>query len=169
MLVAAAALLAACGGSPAHGIADLVTTTAASPGSAAQAPLTGAVRFANCMRSHGVTDYPDPASNGRPQSLKQIDPSSPTFLAAYRACQKYAQSGAGIPPEPSPAELHAALAFAQCVRTHGFPQFPDPLTTESPAGTFMLGPGMYFPVNRGYQVQSAAFLRAAKACGVQLP
>jgi hypothetical protein len=68
---------------------------------------------------------------------------------------------------PVPARRPAA--FAQCVRKHGFPQFPDPLTTESPAGNFMLGPGMYFPVNRGYQVQSAAFLRAAKVCGVQLP
>ena len=121
------------------------------------------------MRSNGVTDFPDPASNGRTQSLKQINPNSPTFQTAYRACQKYASNGVGAPPEPSPAELRFALAFAQCVRKHGFPQFPDPLTTVSLRATFTLGRGMYFLINGTYQVMSPAFMHAAKACGVELP
>jgi hypothetical protein len=120
------------------------------------------------MRSNGVTSYPDPSSDGRAQSLDRIDPSSPTFLRAARACQKYAQNGVGIPPEPSPAELRFALAFANCVRKRGFPQFPDPLATVSLQPTFTLGRGMYFPVSGTYQVQSRAFAHAAKACGAQL-
>ena len=121
------------------------------------------------MRSNGVTNYPDPSSSGRPQSLNQIDPNSPTFQTAYKACQKYASNGVGAPPEPSPAELRFALAFAQCVRKHGFPQFPDPLTTVSLQATFTLGRGMYFLINGTYHVMSPAFMHAAKACGVQLP
>jgi len=120
------------------------------------------------MRSNGVTNYPDPTTSGRPQSLSQINPNSSTFQTAYKACQKYASNGVGAPPEPSPAELRVALAFAQCVRKHGFPQFPDPLTTVSLQATFTLGWGMYFLINGTYHVMSPAFMRAAKACGVQL-
>ena len=80
--------------------------------------------------------------------------------------------GEGIgPPPPSAAELRFALAFAQCIRKHDFPQFPDPIATaEDPAqGYFTLGRGMYFPQNSPAEFGSAAFVHAAKACGVQLP
>lgn len=52
-----------------------------------------ALRFSQCMRSHGVTNYPDPqfGSGGR-VSLRVggpgsgLDPSSPVFQRAQRAC-----------------------------------------------------------------------------------
>jgi len=172
VLVAVAASLAACGGSSPNGIASRVATTTASPSSLAQAPLAGALRFANCLRSNGVANYPDPSSNGRPQSLNQVNANSPTFLRAYGACRKYAPIGErGGPPPPSAAQLRFALAFAQCMRTHGFPQFPDPLATAPDQPNFTLGRGMYFPINSttDWQTPPAAFRRAAKACGVQLP
>jgi hypothetical protein len=71
------------------------------------------------------------------------------------------------PSPPSVAQLRFALTFARCVRRHGFPQFPDPLTTYGPG--FTLGQGMYFPDNSTYHVQAPVFVHAAKACGVQLP
>jgi hypothetical protein len=117
------------------------------------------------MRSHGVTNYPDPSSNGQPQSIKHVDPSSPTFLRGYKACQKYLPSGEVGPPAPTAAQLSSALAFAQCMRSHGFPQFPDPLTTYGPG--FTLGRGEYFPDISTSELQSAVFTQAAKACGVQ--
>jgi hypothetical protein len=119
------------------------------------------------MRSNGVETYSDPSSSGRPRSLNQIDLNSPMFQTAYEACRKDLKSGGVGPPAPSAAELRSALAFARCVRKHGFPQFPDPLTTYGPG--FTLGRGMYFPDNGSYQLQSAAFRQGAKACGVQLP
>ena len=168
-LVVVAVSLAACGGAPSKGVAGLGSTTTASP-RAAQAPAAGAVRFATCMRRNGVTDYPDPSGSGRPQSLSRVDPSSPVFLRAYEACQKYAPLGeGGGPPPPTAAELRFALAFARCVRAHGFPQFPDPLTTYPDQPEFTLGRGMYFLINGTYQVQSPSFMHAAKACGIQLP
>jgi len=172
VLVVVVVSLAACGGSPPNRVASRGSTTTTSPSSPGQAPVAGALRFANCMRSNGVANYPDPSNSGRPQSLNQVNPNSPTFLGAYTACRKYAPIGErGGPPPPSAAQLRFALAFAQCMRTHGFPQFPDPLATAPDQPNFTLGRGMYFPINSttDWQTPPAAFRRAAKACGVQLP
>jgi hypothetical protein len=79
---------------------------------AAQSPVADAVRYADCMRSNGVTHFPDPTSNGRQQSLNGIEPSSPAFQTAYKACRNYAPNGEGGRPEPSPADLRVALVFA---------------------------------------------------------
>jgi hypothetical protein len=53
--------------------------------------LKQAVVYAQCMRSHGVLDFPDPTSAGlelnwRPGS--DLDPNSPIFLRANRTCTK---------------------------------------------------------------------------------
>ena len=106
---------------------------------------TQALKFAQCMRANGVTGYPDPTSNGRPQSLNQIDSNSPTSQTAYKVCQKYAPNGESGPPVPSAAQLRRALVFAQCMRAHGFPQFPDPLTTAPDQPNLTLGQGDLFP------------------------
>jgi len=177
VLVVDAVSLTACGGSPSKGVAGLGSTTTTSPSSAAQAPVGDAVRFANCMRSNGVTNWPDPSSNGQPQSINHIDPSSPTFQRAYNACRKYAPNGEIGPPTPTAAQLRVALTFAECMHKHGFPQFPEPLATApDPAqADFSLGQGMYFPESpqggplNPTEVHSQAFVQAAKACGVQLP
>ena len=163
--------LTACGRSPSNGVAGLGSTTATSASSAAQAPLAAALKYADCMRSNGVTNYPDPSISGRPQSVNQLDPNSPAFLRAYAACRKDAPKGGIGPPAPTVAQLRFALAFAQCMHKHGFPQFPEPLATApNPDQTeFTLGQGMYFPTHGSIGVGSAAFTQAAKACGVQLP
>jgi len=163
--------LTACGGSPSNGVAGLGSTTTTSASSAAQTPLAAALKYANCMRSNGVTNYPDPSISGRPRSLNQIDPNSPAFLRAYTACRKDAPKGGIGPPAPTVAQLRFALAFAQCMHKHGFPQFPEPLATApDPDQTeFTLGQGMYFPTHGSIGVGSPAFTQAAKACGVQLP
>jgi hypothetical protein len=169
--VVAAVSLAACGRSPSTGVAGLGSKTT-SPSSAAQTPAAGALRYASCMRSNGVTNYPDPSSRGRSQSMNQVNPNSLTFLAAYKACQKYAPNGeGGGPPAPSAAQLRVALAFAQCMHKHGFPQFPDPLATAPDQPDLTMGPGMYFPLNSttDFESPSPAFRQAAKACGVQVP
>lgn len=42
-----------------------------------------ALRFARCMREHGV-DMPDPSTDGR--MTMRVNPGSPTFRSAQRAC-----------------------------------------------------------------------------------
>jgi hypothetical protein len=50
------------------------------------------LRFAHCMRSHGVPNYPDPAySDGqqlvKPLQLYGINPGSPAFVDGSKACK----------------------------------------------------------------------------------
>jgi hypothetical protein len=44
--------------------------------------------FAACMRKHGVSSFPDPNAQGMfsPGSIKGLDPSSPLFQSAFKAC-----------------------------------------------------------------------------------
>jgi hypothetical protein len=126
---------------------------------------TQAVKYADCMRANGTPNFPDPGSNA-----VLPNPALPAFRAAEKACAKLQPVGLHLtgPAAPTAAELRAARAFARCMRTHGFRQFPDPLTTYGPA--FTPGRGEYFPnIGNGTEIQSPAFLQAAKACGVGLP
>ena len=55
---------------------------------AASAQAGGALVFARCMRSHGVSSFPDPDSSGSIPKDKVIPlASSPQFRVAERACQ----------------------------------------------------------------------------------
>jgi hypothetical protein len=52
-----------------------------------------ALKFSSCMRSHGEPNFPDPTFSGGGVSLKisassGIEPTSPQFQAAQKACQK---------------------------------------------------------------------------------
>jgi hypothetical protein len=118
-----------------------------------------AVRFAQCMRSHGVTNFPDPTS---PQEFKQSigasSEASPVSRSAQTACMHVLPAGG--PPSQSPAQRHAqtvaALAFARCVRSHGFRNFPDP-TSSGQITHEMLA-------NAGIDVHQPAVVQAADAC-----
>jgi hypothetical protein len=126
-LMGATLALAACSSDPASpGVANLSATSTTAPssgGSTKASPLA----YSQCMRAHGVTDFPDPDSQGRidiqagPGS--DLDPNNPTFQAAQQACQS-------LRPKPTAAQQHqfqqAALKFAQCMRAHGVSDFPDP-------------------------------------------
>jgi hypothetical protein len=51
------------------------------------------LKFAKCMRAHGVPDFPDPNKNGGFSGTSSVNPSSPTFQNAQSLCMK--QSGLG--------------------------------------------------------------------------
>jgi hypothetical protein len=55
------------------------------------------LKFSRCMRSHGVPKFPDPkfTPNGGSQMTigKEVDPNSPQFKAAQKACQKLVPNG----------------------------------------------------------------------------
>jgi hypothetical protein len=53
---------------------------------------TRLLAFAACMRSHGVPGYPDPTfgpggSVSQKTDRRSVDPGSPTFQSAQRACR----------------------------------------------------------------------------------
>ena len=49
------------------------------------------LKFASCMRSNGVPNFPDP-QNGR-LTITGVDPNSPQFQAAMQACRKLLPGG----------------------------------------------------------------------------
>jgi hypothetical protein len=119
------------------------------------------------MRSHGVPNFPDPSSGGRlsvgPGS--GIDPNSPTFQAAQRACQKELPNGGRPSPQQQAKMQKALLAFSACMRSHGIPDFPDP--------TFPTGGGAQLRIRSGsgsdLNPQSPRFQAAQTACQGNLP
>ena len=74
--------------------AATTTTTATSAGtspvSTGGGPNSGALAFANCMRAHGVPNFPDPLPGGGFlfQTGSGVNPASTLFEAAQAKCQK---------------------------------------------------------------------------------
>jgi len=72
-----------------------------------KAPTTSAlqiaaeVRWAHCLRAHGLPGFPDPNSEGAVDSAK-FDPTSPAFQRANAACTSLQPSGpvAAVPGAP---------------------------------------------------------------------
>ena len=82
------------------------------------------------MRSHGVSDFPDPTigSNGLPSwtfDAGNVSPQSPAFRAAHQVCKKDLPSLVQTSAEKAAANA-AALKYATCMRSDGVPNFPDP-------------------------------------------
>ena len=104
------------------------TGTGAGPahGSARQSELA----FSRCMRAHGISDFPDPSSqggialNGGPGS--DLNPSSPLFKAANSACKPLLPPQKALSPAQQAAARAQALRYARCMRAHGISDFPDP-------------------------------------------
>ena len=106
----------------------------ASPGTGA-GPAGGsnehsALAFSRCMRAHGITGFPDPDSQGNlalPKSGPgtKFDPKSPQFKAANNACKSLMPGGSMDPAQQAAARAQA-LKYAECMRAHGIPDFPDP-------------------------------------------
>jgi hypothetical protein len=94
-----------------------------------------AMQFAQCMRDHGVSAFPDPDASGnltidQVANGSSVDTRSATFQAALTACKSLEPAGF-TGKKRSAQEQSAALKFAQCMRDNGVPDFPDP-TTDSP-------------------------------------
>lgn len=62
--------------------------------------VSQALKYVNCMRSHGIPNFPDPPASGKlminPQKLG-IDPNSPQYQNAQNACRQYLPAG-GVGP-----------------------------------------------------------------------
>jgi len=154
--------LAACGST---GAPSGTVTNVGSPAASGPSP---ALQFAKCMRANGVSSFPDPGSGPGPQGA-EVDPESPAFQTAQKACQKYLPND-GQPRPMSAADRVRAVAFAKCMRTHGEPDFPDPLLTAPSGSQLVLSlRGMLFVVGPGISPRSPAFQQAASDCGIKLP
>jgi hypothetical protein len=118
-VLAAAALLVAGCGSPAGG-----QTTGLSA-------YQKALPFAQCMRSHGVPNYPDPLSNGNFGDISDSIQHSPQYAGAKQTCTRLHPWNMVLSPHQQEQEMAQLLNFARCMRAHGVPNFSDPTETSS--------------------------------------
>jgi hypothetical protein len=119
-------------------------------GTTASTPVTAALKFAECMRSHGVTNFRDPTPNGGGSTIGKVDKRSPAFRIAQERCRGLQAAIAAAKPATSSGEQ---LRYAECMRRHGVTNFPDPLP----------GGGFSFPST--INPQSPTFQAADNACG----
>ena len=141
-------LTAACGGSP--------SGTGASAGGrgASSGPATGMLAYAQCVRAHGVPNFPDPDANGQePASTKNLV-SDPHFVTADTTCRHLVPGGSST---EFAADTHQYVQFAQCMRAHEVPKFPDPSADPDGSPVFELQ-------RSGINVQSPQVQSAALGC-----
>jgi hypothetical protein len=125
-VVALALLAAACSGGPS-------STGSASSATAAGAANPTLLAFAQCMRARGVPDFPDPQpgdSGAKFPTAQQLGVSASRYQAAENLCQHLLPAGSDdqFPPAEVPLLLSGMRLFSQCMRGHGVPNWPDPIT-----------------------------------------
>lgn len=119
-------------------------------------------KFSECMRKHGVPNFPDPDSRGviTIKSGEGIDPRSPTFISARTGCMKLLPNGG----QPTPAQIAQRqaqlLKLSACMRSHGIKDFPDP---SNGGLTVQVHPGSDLDPN------NQAFRKAQQACAKYQP
>jgi hypothetical protein len=150
-IIAAAVLVLlapACSRSPSS------TGSGGSPGAGGSSTAASAVAYSACMRTHGVPNYPDPDSNGNlPKGNAQdLGVSTSQFKATEQACRHLLPSsdttfnasliqclmnGDGdCPSALVQRALTEGRTFAQCMRNHGVPNWPDPTVDSTGRPSF---------------------------------
>jgi hypothetical protein len=100
------------------------------------------VAYSQCMRSHGMPNFPDPTGGVPPKvTAQELGVSSSQLQAAQRACQRLLPAVgasltasslqrcylAGVCPQALVRQaVNGGLQFARCMRSHGVPNWPDP-------------------------------------------
>jgi hypothetical protein len=121
-LLLVALIAAGCGS---NDTAHTSATATASP-----KPASGrdkAVKFSECIRAHGVADFPDPNAKGDYEYGVSVSPA--VWKRATTACKDLQPPGT-LSGKRTPKEQSGALRFAQCMRDHGVKDFPDPANGE---------------------------------------
>jgi hypothetical protein len=153
-----ALLSAACGGSPS------ATGSSTSPAPVGSGGSPSALAFSRCMRTHGVTKFPDPPASFQGKfpgsSPQQLGVSMSRLQAATSSCQRL------LPVLPGQAPLtvqeqHDYMKAAACMRSHGITVFPDPVFSSGHV-SFPLPPG-------GVATGSPQFTQARQICQRLIP
>jgi hypothetical protein len=160
VMTAVAVLAAACGGS---------ASPPAGPAAGGSKRYQQALAYSQCMRAHGVPNFPDPEPDGnivQHVSGGQPPDNGPRAQAADKTCH-HLLTGGGANSTGGPGRIGQLLRLAQCMRAHGEPDFPDPtVSSRPPTGNSIALPGnVTFDLgSAGISVNSAQFRAAARAC-----
>jgi hypothetical protein len=138
------------GGSGTNGVAHLGSTTTTGR-SSSRNPMAEALKYAACMRAHGVTDFPDPKTSGTGGVILSL-PDSPKTTTAQKACRQLLPGGGVADASEQAKERAFLLKYATCMRKHGISNFPDPDSQGK------------FPSTAGFDRTGPFFEAAEKAC-----
>jgi hypothetical protein len=133
-------LFSACGSAPGPGVASIGSTTStAAPGTSTNGVLAKIaaddLAFAQCMQTSGVPSFPSPVISSTRISIHigkapGVDPNSRQYRSALTACKHLLPNG-GTGPTITSADQADYLKGVACLRTHGYPSFPDPTFTQN--------------------------------------
>ncbi len=161
-------------------VAVLTTACGGGAPSSASPPTYGQeLALAQCMRGHGVPNFPDPQAsegyslgpNGTIEGAGgSVDINSSQVQTAYGHCRHLLPGGPSVSQleqkvqqgqQREEQELPTLVKFAQCVRGHGVPNFPDPALSGQGAPASGKGPAI--------NPSSPGFEAAVRACRHLLP
>jgi hypothetical protein len=156
VMAVGAVLATACGGSSPS------SSTGLSASSGGSANYQKALAYSECMRARGVVNFPDPDAQGN--IIQHVGPGQPADngsvqQAADKTCRHLLPGGGGAPINAQSEIVKKYLKFAQCMRTHGVPNYPDPKVSP---GTFDIG-------LNGFDLNSPQFKAAERACKSLIP
>ena len=155
VMAAGAVLAAACSSSPSS------TGAGGPPNSAGSG-----VAYSQCVRSHGIPNFPDPDSSGQipKETGQQLGVSDSVLAAATQACSRLNPANLLLlNPAQQRQAMSDGLKIAQCLRAHGVPKFPDP--TMGPDG-----PRWVISISRdNFDPHSPQFMAKGRACLHELP
>jgi hypothetical protein len=162
---------AACSGGTSSAAGTASTGSTSSPGGTAStgtggtssAYISDKLGLARCLRAHGVPNYPDPDAAGQePPNSKQLI-STPQGQTAVGACSYWGDRIHSDVAAQNQAVLAEYVRFAQCMRSHGLPNFPDPVNAEGRV-EFVLSASQ-----DGFDPHSPQVLAKAHECESVLP
>ncbi|HEY6892402.1 MAG TPA: hypothetical protein VI300_31645 [Solirubrobacter sp.] len=137
------------------------TGTATSTGTPAK-KLTAhdkAIKFAECIRAHGVSDFPDPNAKNDFEYGVSVTPA--VWKQATTACKDLQPPGT-LSSKRTPKQQSASLRFAQCIRDNGVKDFPDPVNGEPLVNTYKIPSSN---TASGMAILNAAMKKCGKALG----
>ena len=146
-------LAAGCGSdTDSNGVAHIgSTSTTSADQSSTSDPMAQAMKYASCMRKHGVKDFPDPRTKGTGSVMLSI-PDSPAATAAKKGCRQLLPGGGSPSASEQAQRLASLLKYAACMRNHGVTNFPDPDDQGE------------FPSSAGFDRSDPSYRAAQKAC-----
>jgi hypothetical protein len=101
-----------------------------------------ALKFAQCMRDNGVSEFPDPDASGALTidsiaNGSSLDTDSAAFKQALGACKDLEPAGF-TGHKRTAQQQEEALKFAQCMRDNGVKDFPDPGPDDPLVNTYRI-------------------------------
>jgi hypothetical protein len=145
---------------------------AAACGGGSPSPAAGSTRFdkalaySQCMRSHGLPNFPDPNSPGQLPQLQMGR--NGVAQQAQNACrhlqESYLMSGGQMTGEQQQHALSQLVKYAACMRGHGEPNFPDPTAGNGGIGFGSQTSGPNSDIGPGVDPKSPQFQAAQQAC-----